>query len=173
MGLFEWKEEYVTAEQVAEQKVRDKLSNVNMLNIIIDELRRAGDWVTNSKGFYDHRLRKIIITKDYLEIYDCDQHLLDFYRYVDVYTAELDNSHFQYRGRIKYADYNYKPLHAYNDGNMMYLNKVIFIWASVIQERMKKEYPDLMFNKISVDESECIAVFTYRVPDRKYCDWFE
>lgn len=171
MGLFEWKEEYVSAEQAAEQRVKEKLSNVSMLNIIINELGRAGDWVSSSKGFYDHRTRKFVITKDYIEVYDCSDTLLVTYKLIDTYAKDID---FSMRMRIEYADYNYKPLHAcFINNRDISLSRVLYIWATVIQERMKKENPDLIFNEISVDDTKWCASFTYRVPDREYNDWFE
>ena len=150
MGLFDWREENIPMDG----EVKEKLTNVHMLNIIIDRLKEAGSWTTECKGFYDHRARKIKITKDFFSIQDSKE------------TFEKEK-YYEDEKLIVYADYNYKALHGYYNVS---LGEVILIWANVIKERMQAEFPELTIGDISVDKE--IAYFTYSVPVGKFNDWF-
>lgn len=72
---------------------------------------------------------------------------------------------------IIYAKYNYEALHSYyGAGAHVPLSSVVFIWANVIQERMKMEFPDITFSAVLTDKD--IATFTYYVPEGEYRKWF-
>lgn len=162
MGLFDWQELDLSLDKEVKERlskeVKERLSNVNMLNIIIDWIKELGAWTTKTKGFYDHRCRNVIVTKDYLAIQDSKE---TFEKEL-LYSDEIP---------IFYASYNYKALHTYHGkGANIPLGDIILIWANVIKERIKMEFPELNICDISIEKD--VARFSYIVPDKEYNNWF-
>lgn len=167
MGLFDGKER----RESAEREVLQKLSQVPLLNNLIDNILNADDepWLQMQQNYYDNCKRIVTVEPDSFEIKWNSYHEepvigADGQRH----TQRVEDIH----GRIayRYTLSGYVPLHSYryeNGAKEVSTERICYLFASIIHDRLKEKMPKCIFSE--VDNK---AVFTYSVPSLPFKDWF-
>lgn len=167
MGLFDGK----AKQQSAENEVMQKLSQVPLLEILIQNILEEEDepWIQRGQNYYDSCQRTVTVEPDVFEIKLSSYH-------DEPYVGNDGQRHIQHvedvHGRVAYSytKSGYLPLHSYsyNDGKKEISTKrICYLWASIVHERMSAKMPDCKFNNVNED-----ATFTYTVPSLSFKDWF-
>ena len=159
MGLFDGK----AKQEAAENEVMQKLSQVPLLDILIQNLLdvEAEPWIRMGQSYYDDCQRTVRVEPDGFEI-----------KWSSWHEEGAGHRVEQIHGRVNYSytKSGYLPLHSYyydNGKKEIPTSQVCYLWASVIRERMAAKMPNCKFNSVSGD-----AAFTYTVPSPSFKDWF-
>lgn len=166
MGLFDGK----AKQESAENEVLQKLSSVPLLDLLIENVLGAEEpWLQMGQSYYDSCCRTVTVEPDGFEIKWSSYH-------EEPYIGNDGNRHTQsvedVHGRIgySYTKSGYLPLHSYSyDSGKKEIStqRVCYLWASIIRERMAAKMPNCEFSDVSYD-----ATFTYTVPALTFKDWF-
>lgn len=167
MGLFDGK----AKQESAENEVLQKLSACPLLDLLIENV--LGDeeepWLQMGQNYYDSCCRTVTVEPDGFEIKWSSYH-------EEPYIGNDGNRHTQrvedVHGRVgySYTKSGYLPLHSYSyDSGKKEISteRVCYLWASIIRERMAAKMPNCVFCDVSYD-----ATFTYIVPALTFKDWF-
>ncbi len=172
MGLFDGK----AKQESAESEVLQKLSAVPLLDLLIENVlnEAAADesWLQIAQNYYDSCKRTVTVEADGFEIKWSGYH---DEQYVgndgNVRTKRVEDIY----GRIgySYTKSGYRPLHGYTyEGGKKTIttDRVCWLWASVIRERMAAKMPSCDFDGVCGTKGG--ATFTYTVPKLSFKDWF-
>ncbi len=167
MGLFDGK----AKKEAVENEVLQKLSQVPLLDLLIENVLKSDEpWILQCQSYYDSRKRVVSIDPDGFEIRWSGTHTEEYIgndgqahtkTVVDVY------------GQIgySYTKSGYVPLHHYWSENVkgkdVSTERVCYLWASLIRERMMAKMPQCDFGEVNDS-----AKFTYTVPALSFKDWF-
>lgn len=166
MGLFDGK----AKKESAENEVLQKLSQVPLLDLLIENvLNEEEPWILERQSYYDDGRRVVKIEPDEFEIKWFDSH-------IEEYIGNDGQLHYNtvedVHGRVgySYTKSGYLPLHGYkydNGNKEVPANRVRYLWASIIRERMMAKMPQCKFGDVNGE-----AIFSYTVPALSFKDWF-
>ena len=167
MGLFDGK----AKKESAENEVLQKLSQIPLLDLLIENvlLEDEDPWITMGQGYYDNCKRVVKIGPDSFEIEWSNYH-------DEAYIGNDGQRHTQkveeVHGHVgySYTKSGYLPLHSYkydNGNKEVPTDRVCYLWASIIRERMMEKMPQCKFGEVNDNAS-----FTYTVPSLSFKDWF-
>lgn len=165
MGLFDGK----AKKEAVENEIMQKLSQQKILNDLIFTLFEENeDWITTCQGYYDNRKRVVLVDTDYFGVFVMDHHIerdaTGAERWVDDVISKVE---------YNYTSSGYAPLHHHvnEKGNEdVSVQRVLYLWASVIRERMQGKLPNCSFGEVE-DQNGQIK-FTYKVPGKVWKQWF-
>ena len=162
MGLFD-----SGNKEQAEAEVLQALTKHPMLGNIMAILNGELLWPTQCTGYYDTRKRTVMVGRDLFCIKMQNQALKANEKGEVTLTDEEPEFVF-----LTYTQFGYNPLHMYtaSNGKTVNLDRVISIWAKVLSDALKAEFPDGEFENIIMNED--VARFTYKVPALAMKDWF-
>lgn len=167
MGLFDGG----AKKQAIENEVMQILSQQPILNEIMHSIQnnmKDNSWMLQCQGYYDSRQRSIIIEPDAFII-----------NWKEKENVEDEKGNIQeiYKKKasigLAYTDLGYMPLHSYKSKEgkeLVSAERVAFLWASIIKERMKVHFHDCNFSDVWQDGKK--AFFTYYVPKQEFKSWF-
>lgn len=162
------------AYKVAEDEVMQKLSQVQLLDLLVENVRNNDeDWVTKCQSYYDSRVRVVNIEEDMFEI----KWRRVYQERVQVGTYQDGTPKIETRdaeevfGRVgySYTKSGYRPLHSYDNGipgGTVSSDRVCQLWTKVVHERLQAAMPNCEFSKVNG------CSFTYQVPALTWEDWF-
>lgn len=159
MGLFDGK----AKQEAAEEEVMQKLSQVPLLDILIENILGDGaaSWIREGQSYYDNCRRKVKIEPDSFEI-----KWSSYPEEIPGQREEVIHESVCY----SYTKSGYLPLHqfSYDNGKKeIPTEQVCYLWASIIRERMAAKMPNCKFDSVYGDAS-----FTYKVQPPSFKDWF-
>ena len=173
--LFGTKEKQATLEN----EILQKMSRVQFLDNLIGQL--FGDdleeWITMGQSYYDERTRVVSVEPDSVSIewasWDKERVQVGVYDDGTPKTEVRDCK--KILGEIAYSftKSGYLPLHAhYNEKGKedVSVDRVCYLLASIIQERMAAKMPNCTFGTVSQCSGR--AIFVYTVPALTFKDWF-
>lgn len=154
MGLFDGK----AKQERAENEVMQKLAACPLLDFLIDNILAADTWVQMGQSYYDSCRRTVKVEPDTFAILWKNT------------TTEQNADSIKECIAYSYTASGYLPLHYYETEDKKTLvstDRVCYLWASVVRERMAAKMPDCKFGHVNEDAS-----FEYRVPALSFKDWF-
>lgn len=160
MGLFDGG----AKRESAENSILQAFSEQPILeDLIMTVLQNENEWITKCQGYYDDRKRKITI--------GADMFMIQWLTTNNVNGQNTDNI----AGEVAYAytKSGYTPLHHHVNAKGkedVSVGRVIYLWASIVRERMQAKMPDCVFD--SIIEYDDHATFTYSVPALEWKRWF-
>lgn len=167
MGLFGFGKE---KKAKAEAAVRSALANHPAIEIVIQNIISPPEehqWLNTVGGYYDLRLRTVIVAKDTLGVHCCPPSEL----------TKKDSNHEAVR--VAFTDLGYTPLPGYKDENGDYIlevARVAELLAEEVKRRISEACPNYAVGNIIVytdsDSTFEVAYFTYRLPALQWKDWF-
>ena len=159
-------------QESAENEVMQKLSQVHLLDLLIRQILEGEEeeaWLRTAQSYYDSRYRKVSIAPDGFEI-KWSSFREETYMGNDgrPHTNSVEDVH----GRVgySYTKSGYLPLHEYkydNGKKEISTQRVCYLWACIIRERMAAKMTDCQFGEVYED-----ATFSYIVPPLTFKDWF-
>lgn len=167
MGLFGFgKEKKAKAEAV----VREALIKHPSIQILMENIISPPEehqWLNTVGGYYDSRLRTVIVAKDTLGVHCCS-------------PSELRNPNSDHAAvRVTFTELGYTPLPRYYDENgdmILEISQVAELFAGEVKRQISTAFPDYTFGDVMVDrDSEGdfeVAYFSYRLPALEWKDWF-
>lgn len=155
-----------------ENEILRAMSRLDILTSLVENIagEAAGEnpWLIACQGYYDGCVRTVTIAADLCEV-----------KWSDV-RYEKDAQGKEHRtedvnGRIAYSytKSGYIPLHShYNERGRedVSVNRVIFLWASLLQERLQAKLTNCQFEEAV--EGDGYAYFRYKVPGLTWKRWF-
>ena len=155
MGLFDGKEKI-------EEEIMQKMAQLPIVDDLIKQLLELSKgeekWLASGVSYYDRCIRKVRIEPDCFEIQ----------RMGDSNSEDIVS-----RIGYSFTQSGYKPLHAHCNSKGkedVSLNRVCYLLAAIIRERMVAKWPECHFEVIeSMRDYVC---FTYKVPAMTFDDWF-
>lgn len=167
MGLFDGKAKQASAEN----EVLQKLSVCPLLDLLIENLLKNEDepWLRVGQNYYDNCYRTVKVEPDGFEIKWSSYHSEP---YIGQDGQRYEQSVEEVHGSIAYSytDSGYLPLHSYSYDNgkkEISTQRVCYLWASIVRERMAAKMPRCRFGEVTDD-----ATFAYIVPALIFKDWF-
>lgn len=168
MGLFDFggKEKKARAEALVSEKLaRHPAVDIVLENII--EPQEEHQWLNTVCGYYDARVRTVIVGKDILGIHNCP-------------PSELRNPNSQHEAiKVVFTDLGYTPLPGYRDpeGNLeVDQSRVAELLAEVVKTRISAVCPTYTFGNVISETDDAgrfeVAYFTYKLPALTWKEWF-
>lgn len=167
MGLFGFGKE---KKAKAEAAVKDALIRHPSIQILMENIISPPEnhqWLNTVGGYYDSRLRTVIVAKDTLGVHCCPPSEL----------TKQDSNHEAVR--VTFTELGYTPLPGYKDENGDYIlevSKVAELFAEEVKQRIAAACPNYALGNVIVDTDSDgtfqVAYFTYRLPALQWKSWF-
>lgn len=170
MGLFGGKSKQ---QEAVEDMVMQKLSQVPLLDMIIETLKNEKEpWMEIAQSYYDNRQRVVVIEDDGFQIKWRTVRREDYIGNDGKrHSQNIEDVH--ERVGYSYTKSGYLPLHGYrNERGYEEVNvgRMRYLWASIIRERLVAQMPECQFGEVK--QGDGIAYFIYTVPALIFKDWF-